>query len=183
MSRLTLVRTATVRLVTTFAAVSFGIAALAPVPAAAGAPTFQRNIAIDDTNLLGNTSRQCGFDVYLRQIGILNLKFMVRANGVLTIQEIGGGGPGMGIYFAPSTGKSVTVNVDDAGTNIETDYPDGSVTIMNAGTDGVITVPGYGHVYIGVGRVVVTVDPSGNVTEVSVGARDPDHSGVCPLLR
>jgi hypothetical protein len=54
---------------------------------------------------------------------------------------------------------------------------------MNAGSDGLITVPGYGHVCIGVGRVVVTVDASGNVTEVSVGARDPDHSGVCPLLR
>jgi hypothetical protein len=38
---------------------------------------------------------------------------------------------------------------------------------MNAGFDGLITVPGYGHVYIGVGRVVVTVDASGNVTEVS----------------
>jgi hypothetical protein len=38
---------------------------------------------------------------------------------------------------------------------------------MNAGFDGLIIVPGYGHVYIGVGRVVVTVDASGNVTEVS----------------
>jgi hypothetical protein len=61
--------------------------------------------------------------------------------------------------------------------------PDGSDVTMNAGFDGLIIVPGYGHVYIGVGRVVVTVDASGNVTEVSVGARDPDHSGVCPLLR
>ena len=50
-------------------------------------------------------------------------------------------------------------------------------------SDGVITVPGYGHVYIGVGRVLVTVDANGDVTEVSVGARDPDHSGVCPLLQ
>ncbi len=42
---------------------------------------------------------------------------------------------------------------------------------------------GYGHVYIGVGLVRVTIDANGDETEVSVGARDPDHSGVCPLLR
>ena len=183
MSRFALVRTATARFITTIAAAALGIAALAPVPAAAGAPTFERNISIDDTNLLPNTSRQCGFDVYLRQIGTLNLKFMVRSDGTVTIREIGGGGPGMGIYFAPSTGKSLTVNVNDAGTNIETHYPDGTATIMSAGTNGVITVPGYGHVYIGVGLVRVTINANGDETEVTFGARDPDHSGVCSLLQ
>jgi hypothetical protein len=29
----------------------------------------------------------------------------------------------------------------------------------------------------------VTVDANGDVTEVTVGNRDPDHSGICPLLR
>lgn len=183
MSRFASVRTAPARFITSIAAVALGLAALAPIPAAAGAPTIVRNIAIDETNLLPNTSRQCGFDVYLRQIGTLNLKFMVRSDGTVTIQELGGGGPGMGIYFAPSTGKSVTVNVNDAGMNIETDDPDGTIKIMSAGTNGVITVPGYGHVYIGVGLVRVTIDPNGNETEVTFGARDPDHSGVCPLLQ
>jgi hypothetical protein len=31
--------------------------------------------------------------------------------------------------------------------------------------------------------VLVTVEANGDVSEVSVGARDPDHSGVCPLLQ
>ena len=171
-----------VRLATGAATLLLGINMLSAAPVLATTLIFERNIAVDDTSLLTNTSRQCGFDVYLRQIGTLNLKFMLRTNGIVTIQEIGGG-VGKGIYFAPSTGKSVTVNVNDAGADIETDYPDGSITIMSAGTDGVITVPGYGHVYIGVGLVRVTIAPNGEESEVSFGARDPDHSGICPLLR
>ncbi len=169
------------RLIGWLAVTSLGIATLAPVPVAAGTPTIARNVTIDDTNLLPNTSRQCGLDVYLRQFGSISFKVATRENGVFTFEEIAV--HIAGTYFAPSTGKSVSVKVDDAGTNIETDYPDGSVKIMNAGSDGVITVPGYGHVYIGVGLVLVTVDPNGDVTDVSVGARDPDHSGVCPLIR
>ena len=169
------------RLAGTFAAALLGLGSLSAAPAFAGPPTIDRNVVIDDTNLLPNTSRQCGFDVYLHQFGQISFKVANRENGVITIQETAV--RVAGTYFAPASGKSVTVNVDDAGTNIETDYPDGSVRIMNAGTDGVITVPGYGHVYIGVGRVLVEVGPNGDVTEVSTGARDPDHSGVCPLLQ
>jgi hypothetical protein len=169
------------RLTGWLAMASLLIASLVPVPVTAGTPTIFRNVAIDDTNLLPNTSRQCGLDVYLRQFGSITFKVATRENGVTAVQEIAV--HVAGTYFAPSTGRSVNVNVDDAGTNIETDYPDGSVKIMNAGSDGVITVPGYGHVYIGVGLVVVTVGSNGDALEVSVGARDPDHSGVCPLLR
>jgi hypothetical protein len=171
-----------VRAVEVLLATLLGLGTMTVSPVFAGAPTFERNIAIDDTSFLPNTSAQCGFDVYLRQIGTLNLKFMVQPDGALTIQEFGGGSDGLGIYFAPSTGKSVTVNSNGGGTSVETIYPDGRDTIMSAGSDGVITVPGYGHVYIGVGLVRVTVDSNGDATEVTFGARDPDHSGICPLL-
>jgi hypothetical protein len=168
------------RLLAASAAMCFGLGALTAVPVLAVGPTFERNIAVDDTSFLPNTSRQCGFDVYLRQVGTFTFKVLERATGVVTFQELAGHSEGT--YSAPSTGRSLTVNVNDAGTNIETIYPDGRDVSMNAGTDGVITVPGFGHVYIGVGLVRVTVDANGNVGEVSVGARDPDHSGVCPLL-
>jgi hypothetical protein len=169
------------RLLGMIAAAFLAFGSFAAAPALAGAPTIDRNVVIDDTNLLPNTSRQCGFDVYLRQFGLISFKVATRQNGIVTIQETAV--RVAGTYFAPSTGKSITVKVDDAGTNIETDYPDGSVRIMNAGSDGVITVPGLGHVYIGVGRVLLAVDANGDVTEVTVGARDPDHSGVCPLIQ
>ena len=170
-----------VRSVATCIATVLAIAALSVPTALAATPTLYRNVAIDDTNLLPNTSRQCGFDVYLRQYGSISFKIATRETGVVTIQEVAV--RVAGTYFAPSTGKAVTVRVDDAGTNIETIYPDGRDVVMNAGSDGVITVPGVGHVYIGVGRVLVTVDANGDVTEVTVGNRDPDHSGVCDLLR
>jgi hypothetical protein len=157
------------------------LSSLAVVPVAAGTPTINRNVVIDETRLLPNTSRQCEMDVYLHQYGVIGFKIQVRESGVLTLQEISV--RVAGTYFAPSTGRSVDIHVNDAGTNIETIFPDGREVLMNAGTDGVVTVAGYGHVYIGVGRVLVTVDPAGNVTELSVGARDPDRSGICPLLR
>lgn len=151
-----------------------------PVPVRAATPTINRNVVIDETRLLPNTSRQCGMEVYLHQYGTIGFKVQLRETGVVTLQEISV--RVAGTYFAPSTGRSVDIHANDAGTNIETIYPDGRDVLMNAGTDGVITVPGYGHVYIGVGRVLVTLDAAGNVTEVTVGARDPDRSGVCVLL-
>jgi hypothetical protein len=151
------------------------------VPVRAGTPTINRNVVIDETRLLPNTSRQCGMEVYLHQYGTIGFKIQVREDGTITLQEISV--RVAGTYYAPSTGRSVSIRVNDAGTNIETVYPDGRDVLMNAGSDGVVTVPGYGHVYIGVGRVLVTVDAAGNVTEVTVGARDPDRSGVCLLLR
>jgi hypothetical protein len=157
------------------------IATLCVPTALAAVPTLEKNITIDDTSYLSNTSRTCGLDVYLHQFGTITFKASSRENGVLTFQEIAV--RVAGTYFAPSTGKSITINIDDRGTNIATMYPDGEVTVMNAGSDGVVTVPGAGPVYIGVGRVLVTVDANGDVTEVTVGNRDPDHSGVCDLLR
>jgi hypothetical protein len=165
----------------TLVATLLGLAVITPAPVIAGTPTIERNVAIDDTALLPNTSRQCGFEVDLRQFGLLSFKSSTRMDGVTTFQEFAG--RISGTYSAPSTGKSITVQVDDAGTNTDTTYPDGTEQVMNAGTDGVITVPGFGHVYIGVGLALVTVDANGDVSEVSVGARDPDHSGICPFLR
>jgi hypothetical protein len=169
------------RLGSGLATILLGMSSLSVAPVVAATPTIERNVVIDDTTVLTNTSRQCGFEVDLRQFGLLSFKVSTREDGVMTFQEIAG--RIAGTYSAPSTGKSITIHVDDAGTNIDTIYPDGREQVMNAGTDGVITVPGYGHVYIGVGLVLVTVEANGDVSEVSVGARDPDHSGVCPLLQ
>jgi hypothetical protein len=156
------------------------LASLLALPVRGASVDITRNVTIDDTNLLANTSGLCGFDVYLHQYGSISFKIQERENGIVTIQETAV--RVAGTYFAPSTGRSVDIRVNDAGTNIETIYPDGRDVVMNAGTDGVITVPGYGHVYIGVGRVLIRVAANGDVSEVTVGARDPDHSGVCPLL-
>lgn len=169
------------RTIATSVATFLAVATLS-VPTALGAtPTLEKNITIDDTSFLSNTSRTCGLDVYLHQFGTITFKASSRENGVFTFQEIAV--RVAGTYFAPSTGESITINIDDRGTNIETVYPDGRDVVMNAGSDGVVQVPGAGPVYIGVGRVLVTVDANGDVTEVTVGNRDPDHSGVCELLR
>jgi len=63
----------------------------------------------------------------------------------------------------------VLVHPGGTGGRSVTLHPDGSVTYLAHGTDGVITVQGVGLVYASSGMVRIEIDPSGNVTEVVHG--------------
>src|SRR5262245_52752911 len=91
------------RLVAVIAVLLIGLGPISARTVMAVPPTINRDVTIDDTNLLANTSRQCGLDVYLHQYGLISFKVATRTTGVTTIQETAV--RVSGTYFAPSSGK------------------------------------------------------------------------------
>src|SRR5205814_8092931 len=85
-------------------------------------------------------------------------------------------------FFSTDPAHTGVVTAHPEGPFIETDHPDGSITLRAIGSNGHVTIPGQGIVYASQGITRIEIDASGNVTEVSHGNFSPDHSGVCPLL-
>jgi hypothetical protein len=153
--------------------------ALAGSSAKAGTPNWE-SITVDDTYLLQTTSAACGFDVYEHDFGTLKNQTIERPDGTTMISDRAVHIDT--VYFAPSTGKSILVHPGGVGGLAVTLHPDGSVTLLSHGTDGMITMPGVGLIYASAGMERVEISPIGEVLFVEHGNRNEDHTALCPYL-
>jgi len=143
-------------------------------------PPAWETIAVDETYLLPRTSATCGFEVYKHDFGTLEIQTVVLPDGSVQIRNVAVRIDS--VISAPSTGQSVLVHPGGTGGRSVTLHPDGSVTVLAHGTDGMITVQGVGLVYASSGMVRIEIDPIGNVTEVVHGLHSEDYRALCPTL-
>ncbi len=143
-------------------------------------PPAWETIAVDETYLLPRTSATCGFEVYKHDFGTLEIQTVVLPDGGVRIHDVAVRIDS--VISAPSTGQSVLVHPGGTGGRSVTLHPDGSVTYLAHGTDGMITVPGVGLVYASSGMHRIEIDPSGNVTEMVHGPHSEDYRALCPTL-
>jgi hypothetical protein len=143
-------------------------------------PPAWETIVVDDTYLLPRTSATCGFEVYKHDFGKLEVQTVVLPDGGVRIHDVAVSIDS--VISAPSTGQSVLVHPGGTGGRSVTLHPDGSVTVLTGGTDGMITVQGVGVVYASSGMERIEIDPSGNVTEMVHGLRSEDYRALCPTL-
>ena len=165
------------RLLTALALATF-IVGIGATAAMAGPPTWE-TVTVDDTYLLSTTSAACGFEVYKHDFGTLKIQ-TVEADGTVRIHDVAVRIDS--VIFAPSTGQSLLIHPAGTGGRSVTLHPDGSITYLAHGTDGVITVEGVGLVYASTGMTRIEIDASGNVTEVAHGLHSENFSALCPYL-
>jgi hypothetical protein len=60
--------------------------------------------------------------------------------------------------------------------------PDGSAIELSPGTNGHVTVPGQGVIYMWAGNTSATIAPDGTVMENQHGFITDTYSSLCPLL-
>jgi hypothetical protein len=154
------------------------VAGIGATSAMAGPPTWE-TVTVDDTYLLPRTSATCGFEVYKHDFGTLKIQ-TVEADGSVRIHDVAVRIDS--VISAPSTGASLLVHAGGTGGRSVTLHPDGSVTYLAHGSDGLITVEGVGLVYAASGMARIEIDASGNVTEVAHGLHSEDFSALCPYL-
>jgi hypothetical protein len=154
------------------------MAGIGATSAMAGPPTWE-TVTVDDTYPLPRTSATCGFEVYKHDFGTLKIQTVV-ADGTVRIHDVAVQIDS--VISAPSTGGSLLIHPAGTGGRSVTLHPDGSVTYLAHGTDGVITVEGVGLVYAATGMTRIEIDASGNVTEVAHGLHSEDFSALCPYL-
>jgi hypothetical protein len=147
--------------------------------AMAGPPAWE-TVTVDDTYLLPTTSAACGFEVYKHDFGTLEIQTMELSDGTVRIHDVSVRIDS--VISAPSTGQSVLVHPAGTGGRNITLHPDGSITYLAHGTDGMITVEGVGLVYASSGMVRIETDSSGDVTEVTHGLHSENFTALCPYL-
>jgi hypothetical protein len=147
--------------------------------AGAASPTFTTT-AVDDTQFFAYTSSVCGFPMFEHDQGTVTTMFTtlpdgsVRAHDIVVKITV--------TFYSTDPAHRRTVTTRPSGPFIETDHPDGSVTMMSIGQNGHVTAPGAGIVWASSGITKVEIDAAGNVTEFSHGNSTEDHVGICPLL-
>lgn len=147
--------------------------------ASAGGPTFV-TFNVDETQFLPFTSAICGFPVYQHDTGTVTTMITTLPDGSVKAHDVV-----VKItttFYSTDPAHTGMVTTRPSGPFIETDNPDGSVTLRSTGQVGHVTIPGQGIVWVSAGIVKVEIDANGNVTEISHGNFSPDHSGICPLL-
>jgi hypothetical protein len=143
-------------------------------------PPAGETIAVDETYLLPRTSATCGFEVYKHDFGTLEIQFIELSDGTVRIHDVAVRIDS--VISAPSTGQSLLVHPGGAGGRNVTLHPDGSMTYLAHGTDGMITVEGAGLVYASSGMHRIETDANGNVTEMVHGLHSENYSALCPTL-
>jgi hypothetical protein len=143
-------------------------------------PPAWETITVDETYLLPITSATCGFEVYKHDFGTLEIQTIELSDGTVRIHDVDVRIDS--VISAPSTGQSLLVHPGGPGGRNVTLHPDGSITYLAHGTDGMITVEGAGLVYASSGMHRIETDASGNVTEVEHGLHSENYSALCPTL-
>ena len=143
-------------------------------------PPAWETVTVDDTYLLPMTSAVCGFEVYKHDFGTLEIQTTELPDGSVRIHDLAVHLDS--VISAPSTGQSLLVHPGGAGTRNVTLHPDGSISYLAHGIDGMITVKGVGLVYASSGMVRYETDSSGNVTEVEHGLHSENFTALCPSL-
>lgn len=162
-------------------AIAAALGALAFAASASGGnPTFVTN-TIDETVFFAHTSEICGFPVYEHDVGTVTTMITTLPDGSVRYHDVVV--KIIETFYSTDPAHTGTVTTRPSGPFIETDHPDGSITILSIGSNGHVTIPGTGLVWADpIGIVRVEIDASGNVTEFFHGISFPDHTGICPLL-
>jgi len=147
--------------------------------ASAATPTFVTT-SIDDTQSFGHTSEVCGFPVLEHDVGTVTTMFTTLPDGSVRAHDIVV--KITATFYSTDPNHAGTVTTRPSGPFIETDHPDGSITMYSIGQNGHVTIPGQGIVWVASGITKVEIDPNGNVPEFSHGNMSEDHTGICPLL-
>ena len=160
------------------ALLAIGMAALAST-ASADRPTFVTNV-VDDTTFFAVTSASCGFPVYARDTGTVTTQITTLPDGSVRYHDVV-----VKIattFYSTDPAHTGTATTRPSGPFIETDHPDGSITMESIGSNGRVTIPGEGLVWTETGAVKVEIDANGNITEFEHGQFFPDHTGICAAL-
>ena len=138
------------------------LAMLAP-PASAAAAHFAVPLSFGDT-------LPCdGFTASLHVEGTLQVTIVPLPDGTtLEVDAISA----TATFTNTTTGK--TLVSPQVGVNRIITAEDGAQTIYTAGILGLLTLPGEGRVLLNVGRIVMTIDPIGNVEVISQSGQHPD---------
>jgi hypothetical protein len=155
------------------------VIAVSSASTSAATPTFVTN-PVDGTEFFAATSATCGFPVYGHDTGIVTTMITTLPDGSVRYHDVV-----VKItttFYSTDPDHTGTATTHPSGPFIETDHPDGSITMNSLGQTGHVTIPGEGLVWMETGAVKVEIDANGNVTEFAHGNHFPDHSGICPLL-
>jgi hypothetical protein len=138
------------------------MAVLAP-PASGAASHFAIPLSFGDT-------LPCdGFTVSLQVEGTLQITIVPLPDGTtLEVDAISA----TATFTNTSTGK--TLVSPQVGVNRIITTEDGAQTIYTAGIFGLLTLPGEGPVLLNVGRIVMTIDPNGDVEVISESGQHPE---------
>jgi hypothetical protein len=156
-----------------------GVIAVSTATAHATTPTFVTS-TVDDTVFFPETSAICGFPVFGRDTGTVTTMVTTLPDGSVRYHDVV-----VKItttFFSTDPDHTGTATTHPSGPFIETDHPDGSVTMNSIGQTGHVTIPGQGLAWAEIGITKVEIDANGDVTELAHGIFSPDHSGICPLL-
>jgi hypothetical protein len=151
----------------------------AAVPTAAATPTWEA-VVVDDTFYLPRTSASCGFDVFEHDEGELTFQLLEMADGTLRFKDLAVRVSQS--LTAPSQGTSVELQPGGRGGHVFLLLPDGSARELSPGTNGHVTVPGEGVIYMWAGAARATIAPDGTVTETAHGFIMDNYSSLCGLL-
>jgi hypothetical protein len=160
-------------------AVTAIIALAAAAPAAAAGPAWEK-VNVDDTFFLPRTSAACGFDVFEHDEGQLKFQVIEYPDGSLRFKDLAVRVSQS--LFAPSQGTTVELQPGGRGGHVFLVRADGSAVELAPGTNGHVTVPGEGVIYMWAGNVRATIAPDGTVTETEHGFITDSFSGLCPAL-
>jgi hypothetical protein len=151
----------------------------ASAPVAAATPAWEQ-VTIDDTFFLPRTSEACGFDVFEHDEGQLKFQVIEYADGSLRFKDLAVRVSQS--LVAPSRGATIELQPGGRGGHVFLLHPDGSAVELSPGTNGHVTVPGEGVIYMWAGSVRATFAPDGTVVEGAHGFIMDNLSTLCPLL-
>lgn len=151
----------------------------AAAPTTAATPTWEE-VTVDDTFYLPKTSAACGFDVFEHDQGQLKFQVIEMADGTLRFKDLA---VRVTVQLvAPTLGTSVDLQPGGRGGHVFLLRPDGSAQELSPGTNGHVTVPGDGVIYMWAGAAGATITPDGTVTETEHGFIMDDYSSLCGVL-
>lgn len=167
------------RRLTTIGLVTGALVAGAVLPAAAAAPTIERETIVD-TRFFPAGSR-CDFDVQGARSGVLTTKTWTEPDGTVRIALAWG--PGKITYTNPANGREVTTVL--AGPVVYEFRPDGTLLYTVNGNDQHVTAPGLGFLDGAIGHSVTLYDAAtSEVIEVlqSAGPQGTPFPAGCAAL-
>jgi hypothetical protein len=148
-------------------------------PAAAAAPVWEE-VSVDETFFLPRTSEACGFDVFEHDEGQLKFQVIEYTDGSLRFKDLAVRVSQS--LVAPSQGTTVELQPGGRGGHVFLVRPDGSALELSHGTNGHVTVPGEGVIYMWAGIARATFAPDGTVVENQHGFIMDTYSSLCPRL-
>jgi hypothetical protein len=153
-----------------------GLLALSPGGAAHAAPPTIQHVTVDLTLVAGRLTDACGFPVQVHSVADYVIHSWYDANGNLR-KEIDNA-QGTDTYFA--NGHSAVGR--DGGVEQDIYHADGSLTVLIAGPDRFVVLPGGGPVWGRTGTIRMEIDANGTVTSITGLDAFGNYGPLCTAL-